>query len=302
MTPTSAPREVQTYLKRLDRALRPVPRDVASAIRDGIDEELAGLEPAEAIERVRSFDEPESIAAAALGESRTHPTPAGRARVIWIVASGAVVVLAVALVSTWALAPGPTPEATSSSVVAYPMPDLGPSPAPTPLAPDEQEQLRIQEQDRQWEGVLAGFPDATRPADPFQEYRDPNDSTALLGCLTAAGLTVDLGSNAAGGGPVSIMTSASTEAESVAAFTCWSSYPTTPVVPMTSEQIDYLYSYLTEYLVPCYEANGIENPDAPSRTDFIDQWPNQGWFPSTSEAWLTDDEQEAIDEACTRPI
>ncbi|ROS29958.1 hypothetical protein EDF22_1712 [Rathayibacter sp. PhB127] len=118
MTPTSAPREVQTYLKRLDRALRPVPRDVASAIRDVIDEELAGLEPTEALERVRSFDEPESIAAAALGESRTHPKPAGRARVIWIVAAGVVVVLAVALVSTWALAPGPTPEATASSVVA----------------------------------------------------------------------------------------------------------------------------------------------------------------------------------------
>ena len=304
---TTVPPEVQAYLKRLDRALRPVPRDVASAIRAGITEELAGLEPQEAVERVRSFDDPEAIAAAALGESRADARPAPRRRALWIVgAVAAVVVVALvvaASVSGWLSGPGPDRDAqpASPSASAFPMPNLGPSPAPATPGPDELEKLRLEEQDRQWDAVTATYPDAVRPADPFQEYRDPNDSTALLGCLTAAGLPVDLGSTVGGGGPVSVGTSTSTEAEEVASFTCWAGYPTKPVAPMTTAQLDYLYSYLTEYLVPCYEANGITNAKAPSREDFVSQWPNQGWFPDTTSAALSDQEQRRIDSTCKRP-
>lgn len=304
---TTVPPEVQAYLKRLDRALRPVPRDVASDIRAGITEELAGLDPQDAVERVRSFDDPEAIAAAALGESRADAQQAPRRRAIWIVgAVAAVVVVALvvaASVSGWLSGPGPDRDAQPAgpSASAFPLPDLGPSPAPATPGPDELEKLRLDEQDRQWDAVTATYPDAARPADPFQEYRDPNDSTALLGCLTAAGLPVGLGSTVGGGGTVSVGTSTSTEAEEVASFTCWASYPTKPVAPMTTAQLDYLYSYLTEYLVPCYEANGITNEKAPSREDFVSQWPNQGWFPDTTSAALSDQEQQRIDSTCKRP-
>jgi len=304
---TTVPPEVQAYLKRLDRALRPVPRNVASDIRAGITEELAGLDSQDAVERVRSFDDPEAIAAAALGESRADAQQAPRRRAIWIVgAVAAVVVVALvvaASVSGWLSGPGPDREAQPAgpSASAFPMPDLGPSPAPATPGPDELEKLRLDEQDREWDAVTATYPDAVRPADPFQEYRDPNDSTALLGCLTAAGLPVDLGSTVGGGGPVSVGTSTSTEAEEVASFTCWAGYPTKPVAPMTAAQLDYLYSYLTEYLVPCYEANGITNEKAPSREDFVSQWPNQGWFPDTTSAALSDQEQQRIDSTCKRP-
>lgn len=195
----------------------------------------------------------------------------------------------------------PTTSPTAEGAVVYPMPDLGPSPAPAPLDADRLEALRIEQQDQQWQGVVATYPSAVRPADPFREYRDEAAAPELVDCLEAAGIPVDIGTDADGEGPAGLMVSPVDEAESVASFTCWSTYPTTPIAPMTTEQIDYLYSYLTEYLVPCYEANGATITAAPSRADFVSQWPQQGWFPTTAESSFTFEEEAAIEEACVRP-
>lgn len=51
-------------------------------------------------------------------------------------------------------------------------------------------------------------------------------------------------------------------------------------------QIDYLYNYYEQALVPCLAVNGIDVDDAPSRTQFIEQ--NAGWNPYhsvTEESW-----------------
>jgi hypothetical protein len=192
----------------------------------------------------------------------------------------------------------PMPDAT---VVAYPMPDLGPSPAPAVLDPEGTEKLRLEEQDRQWESVTITYPDATRPADPFQQYRDSIDSVELTDCFAAAGLQVDIGTTADGSGRTGISVSPEDESQAISAYECWAAYPSTPIAPMTTEQLDYLYSYLTQYLVPCYEANGVTVPEAPPRDDFVSNWPDQGWFPSTGEARITAEKDQAINETCVHP-
>ena len=100
-----------------------------------------------------------------------------------------------------------------------------------------------------------------------------------------------------------MLTSPADEREAVAAYTCSAAHPSPPVAPMTTEQIDYLYGYLTQYLVPCWEANGVTTvPEAPGRADFVAQWPEQGWFPTLSGEFLTAEAERAIDEVCIRPV
>jgi hypothetical protein len=62
-----------------------------------------------------------------------------------------------------------------------------------------------------------------------------------------------------------------------------------------------MYDYLTQFLVPCYEANGIENPPPPPREDFIASWGNLIWFPDMSSLPMDSPEAIAIAEACPPP-
>lgn len=73
------------YLARLDEALRDVPHGVASDIRAGIAEELQGLPPAAASERIAQLGDPESIAREALAAdagsgTRRDPDPGALGR------------------------------------------------------------------------------------------------------------------------------------------------------------------------------------------------------------------------------
>lgn len=176
----------------------------------------------------------------------------------------------------------PVPSAGSDAggrvAVEYPMPDFGPSPTPTPPPEAEREVGRLEAQDRSWQALTMSYPDAVRPSVGFNEYREDEVSTAAFAeCLKTAGIALDYGRGTDENVP-GIGWSTNTEEQAIAAFVCESERPDPPLMP-SDEILGYNYDYLTEFIVPCYEANGQANPPAPSRDEFIATWPNQNWFP-----------------------
>ena len=208
--------------------------------------------------------------------------------------------LALALLSGCASSDPVEPPAASATadpdaVVSIEMPDLGPSPAPDELTEEQREALRMGYQDQFWQNVVAQYPDAVRPADPFTGYTAADDmQDALNACYVSQGLTlgttIDAEGNSSPGGA-----EAGTEQESIGMFLCHAKI-TGPTQPPNDAQLGYIYDYLTEFLVPCYEANGIENPAPPTREEFIANWPNQNWFPMTG--LFGEDRDYAVNKAC----
>ena len=192
--------------------------------------------------------------------------------------------------------PTPTPLA-----VTVPMPDLGPSPQPAPQTPEQTEQLRVARVESDWQFLLKQYPDAVRPDTPFQGYITQADELAVMGaCYAEQHVPVAYGYPVGakkGDKPTSVGAETSTEQGAIGAFLCQAEHPGRPNSPMTAEQLGWSYDYFTRFLVPCYEANGIDVPPAPSRDDFISKWPDQNWFPSpgmTSDP----DKDAAIQKAC----
>lgn len=190
----------------------------------------------------------------------------------------------------------PTPRA-----VTVPMPDLGPSPEPAPMTAEQTEQLRLQARDAAWKGVLAQYPHAVRPDVPFDGYLARADEMSVMSaCYTAHGVPIGYGyaiGAKKGDPPTSVGGEASDEKQAVGLYYCSVEHPGRPNPPPTPAQLSWMYDYFTRFLVPCYEANGISVPPAPSKQDFVAKWPNQGWFPSpgmTADA----DEDAAVERAC----
>ena len=71
--------------------------------------------------------------------------------------------------------------------------------------------------------------------------------------------------------------------------------------PPNEAQLGWIYDYFTEYYGPCFEANDIVVPPAPSRAEFIANWPNPGWFPSDDRAVADPERDAALAEACVDP-
>ncbi|CAN5308744.1 hypothetical protein BH09ACT6_BH09ACT6_22570 [soil metagenome] len=181
-----------------------------------------------------------------------------------------------------------------------PIPDLGPSPAAATLDAEQTTAARLADQDERWRRVLLTHPGAARPTDPFVGF-EPETSRLkdFRSCLVSHGVPIESGTNQAGE-IVTFSATPTTTGEAVAAFSCENQFPPPPEVPLTDLQLGYLYDYLTEFLEPCYSANGIENPPPPSREDFVANWPHQDWYPSLGLVMGTSRET-AIIEACPYP-
>jgi len=193
--------------------------------------------------------------------------------------------------------PSPTATATAPLAVTIPMPDIGPSPTTPPLAPEEKERQRVAAQDALWGTVVATFPDAQRPVVTFTDYvTDDNRVDVRSECFAAAGLKVETGSNA-DGVVLSVSAQPTNEAEAVSAFVCDAGHPSEPFPLPNDAVLSWVYDYLTQFLAPCYAANGVEYPAPPTKADFVAQWPNQNWFPSIRDQ-LGIAQEEAIYEAC----
>ena len=234
----------------------------------------------------------------------TAPRPARRRRVPAALAAASVALALAGCASADATAgeAPPSPEPTPLAVTV-PMPDLGPVPDPDPpLSEEESEAKRLEAADQRWEWVLATYPDAVRPADPFEAYiTDDQRVEVMTDCLEAAGVPIERGYATADlTGPVlSAHPMPETEAQAVAGYMCDVAHPVKIVAGFANEaELGWIYDYLTRFTVPCYEANGIENPPPPSREEWVANWPNPGWFPTTGDLPLEPEFEAALAEAC----
>ena len=229
-------------------------------------------------------------------------------------AAGAALIVLAALTacsgaSTGAAGATATPEATDAAaqVVSIPMPEFAPWPTGDPFTDADIEAARVAEAEREWQGILAAYPDAVRPDVAFEAYvTNENRVEVTRACFEAAGLPIDEGRT--GTDPddpvVSIGTSATTVEERIALYTCRVAHPERRTSgPPNAEQLGWIYDYLTEYSVPCYEANGIVVPPAPPREEFVANWPNQGWYPSVGDHPMAMDAEwdAALSKACVDP-
>ena len=194
--------------------------------------------------------------------------------------------------------PEPSESLSSDNSVPFPMPDIGPSPAPDPLSDDQIEQMRVAQQDDEWQHlVLLSYPDADRPEIAFRTYT-PQDQygSSLESCFVENELGLEMAVDESGDSHVSgaIVNS---ESAAIAQFRCRSTVVLKPA-PMNVDQIEYRYDYLTKFLAPCLEANGVEVSPAPDRRVFVEGWPQFGWYPSTGNST---DPKRALELAKTCP-
>jgi len=168
---------------------------------------------------------------------------------------------------------------TSTPAAVAPEPDarqvvldtLGPFPADSPWTEDEREQALIASSDSYWSRVTMLFPSAERPDVERVAEVSPDESNAqIAACLNEAGVSL------ASPGEFS----SSYEGDNLAWYACNVRYPTVPRPPVNDEQLGYIYDYLTGFVAPCLEKLGLEVEAPPTRKFFIEQWPNQNWYPA----------------------
>ena len=87
-------------------------------------------------------------------------------------------------------------------------------------------------------------------------------------------------------------------------YECFALHPVatmSDVVPLTRDQLDYLYDYYSTWLIPCLASKSIPVTQAPTREEFRTPiW--QGWSPySAAISITTPDEYDAIVSACGGP-
>ncbi|GAA2031080.1 hypothetical protein GCM10009819_13660 [Agromyces tropicus] len=228
-----------------------------------------------------------------------------------IVLATAASVLAVTALSGCAafIAPVSASEETGESpfaVATIPMPDLGPVPEPDPPLTDaESEAERIRTADGDWAGVLAQYPGAARPADPFDSYVTEAEYVEVMqACYESAGLDLEFGYSTPdlSGPPASVSAMPSDEGQAVAAWSCRAAHPFEVVAPLANEaELGWIFDYLSRFLAPCYAANGLDNPPPPTREEWVSAWPGYLWYPTTGDRPLDPEFQAALDEACPNP-
>ncbi|WP_167047114.1 hypothetical protein [Salinibacterium sp. ZJ454] len=192
-------------------------------------------------------------------------------------------------------------ETPAPLAVTVPMPDLGPAPVRDRPADEQAETLRLAQLDSAWERVVAAHPNAVRPDVTFAGFVTSEQHTEVVSaCFTEMAVPFGLSTDA--DGTVNGMEwTTDLEEHAVGAYVCQARHSTRPTGPPTDAQLAWMYDYLTQFLVPCYEANGIENPPAPPREDFIAGWPNLGWFPGTGNLPTDTPKGMAVVEACPPP-
>jgi len=191
------------------------------------------------------------------------------------------------------------------AIVSIAVPEFAPIPAPDPpLTEAESEAERLRQVELKWQGVLAQYPDAVRPAVAFEGYlTDENQDEVLKACYEAAGLPVQ-STSADEGGSSGLSYSASTEAELIAGWACNAAHTTkTTTPPQNDAELGWVYDYLTSFYAPCLEANGITVEPAPERDVWVESWPGSGWFPSPAadRRFLDREMDAALHEACPDP-
>lgn len=157
-------------------------------------------------------------------------------------------------------------------------------PIAQPTAP-ELAALNATVRDVQWQG-LRFSPNAARPTVEFESYTDPDDTTEVYrSCMREAGHEdwTEVNFHALGDAPVT---------ERLDLYVCTSRFPLHPSFYglYTESQLDAIYDYYEESLVPCMQASGIDVRGVPTRAEFVGNPPAMGsvWSPFNYDYELSD--------------
>jgi len=183
---------------------------------------------------------------------------------------------------------GPTPSADPVAIWAEHhaefLAEHGEFPAGDPPFSEEEAHAALPGQtDQAWTNfVLSGYPDAVRPTEGFVRWQVPEDQTStssdLANCITSRGLQLDYGTDA-DGNIVGLGSSGPSTVDTVMAqFYCsYVAYPQRPSPPPNAARLGYIWNAYNEFLLPCYEANGVpQSPIAP-RDEWIADYPRSTW-------------------------
>lgn len=147
--------------------------------------------------------------------------------------------------------------------------------------------------------LLAAHPSASVPDADLVRFVLPSEwAEAIAQCMSDAGFQASAEPD--GGVKYEEIPEAQGEAQSVANYVCSVQYPVDPTYarPLNEEQLDYLYWYFTNELIPCLEEEGHSVSTAPSRSTFIDQYDSNPWSPYSDVAAVSDAAWLAINEKC----
>jgi hypothetical protein len=133
---------------------------------------------------------------------------------------------------------------------------------PLPPTPTDAElaQLNTRVQDIQWQ-YLGFTPDAPRPDVDFVRYVDPDDTAGTYAeCMIDAGFP-DYDPYATANDDVG---------QTLALFVCISEYPLEPRYYnlFTTRQLEFLYDYYQEAVIPCLTGAGVDVGEIPTREQF----------------------------------
>ena len=147
--------------------------------------------------------------------------------------------------------------------------------------------------DLQW-GGLQFSPDSPRPTVEFERYVDPDLAEATYSeCMEESGYVdwQEQNLTALGGAPV---------AERLALYTCITRFPIHPGYYglYTPGQLDAIYDFYRDSLVPCISASGIDLGDVPTREVFVASGFFDRWSPYGRNFDISDHELAALYARC----
>ena len=123
---------------------------------------------------------------------------------------------------------------------------------------------------------------------------------AVSDCMATAGFAMSISPD--GGLSITSLPAEQEQAYTVAYFTCTAEYPLNPVyrVPLSEEQLRYLYWYWDGTLRSCLTDNGYSISEAPSEARFLETYDSEeGWAPFAEVHPATADEWFDVVTSCT---
>lgn len=162
---------------------------------------------------------------------------------------------------------------------------LGGCAATPPAAPDASSPPRtgdvIDQVDAYWDYVSSRVPTAERPDVDRVRFVDPIEwPTVQAECMHAAGFP-DTAVSPDGGLSPGALAPGQEDAYLLARYVCVAQHPIDPKysVPLTEQQIQAVYRYYVDDLIPCLEREGYTVPAPPSVEVFIETFGTSQWMP-----------------------
>jgi hypothetical protein len=152
-----------------------------------------------------------------------------------------------------------------------------------------------------WAQFHGSFPQIPRPDVAIKRSIDLSEwGATMLPCLKEAGFP-DVTLYADG----SISHDGITVQEDqyqLALYICQAQYPLKDkyIAPLDEQQLEHLYIYYTETLVPCLASHGYQISTPPSETSFLDSYDRAPWYPYTDipASSMSQSDWDSLNNAC----